>query len=266
MDQIFDFTLAAMAWEPTIRGALAVLIGFVVLCGSVYLLLATNSGARTGMLLAIAGFFGWMSIMGIIWWVYGIGWVGQAPSWHAIEIDFGGGSTAVTEVVAKDPTFETWDPIPQSDPAYGELQAVAGDELTEGNPAIFDSEGDFVIHEVYETGGKPDRASDSLIDRVTNKITNTLRITHPPHYAVVEVQRVIDPGPLEPGTAPPTPEADPNEPEIALILERDLGNLRLNPAVLTFFSMVVFGITANVLHRRDKAEAENRARTEPLAV
>ena len=61
-----------------IRGLLVVLTGVGVLMGSVYVLLATNSGARTGLLLAATGFFGWMVIMGIIWWIYGIGLQGDA--------------------------------------------------------------------------------------------------------------------------------------------------------------------------------------------
>lgn len=263
---MLDLTLAAISWEPQIRGALAVLIGFVVLCGSVYLLLATNSGARTGLLLAIAGLFGWLSIMGIIWWVYGIGWVGDSPSWHAIEINYDDGQTAITEEVAEDPELETWDEVPAADPAFGELQASTGEALTDGNPPAFEAEGDYEIIDIHETGGKPDRQSDSVVDRVANKVTNTLRITHPPHYAVVRVQEVLEPGELQPGQAPPTPERDPDAPVIALVLERDLGNRRLTPAAFTFFSMVVFGVTANALHRRDKMEAENRARTEPLVV
>ncbi len=260
---VLDLTLAAISWEPQIRGALAVLIGFVVLCGSVYLLVATNSGARTGLLIAIAGLFGWFSIMGVIWWVYGIGWIGDAPSWNAVEINFDGGETAVTEVVHEDPEFESWDVITEDNANYGELSAAATTAVTE--QGIFESTADFVIlPPAFETGGKPQRASDSIIDRVTNRITNTLRVTHPPHYAVVLVQGAIDQGEPAPGEPPPVPEADESEPVVAVIFERDIGNLRLRPAMFTIFSMVVFGITANVLHRRDKREAENRARDEEL--
>src|SRR5690606_34454198 len=231
-----------------IRGALAVLIGFVVLCGSVYLLVATNSGARTGLLISIAGLFGWFSIMGVIWWVYGIGWIGDAPSWQTVEINFDGGATAVTEVVHEDPELETWQVIAADNPAFGELQAAATTALTE--QGIFEGTSAFVINDAHETGGKPDRASDSMIDRVTNRITNPLRVTHPPHYAVVRGQGAIDQGEPAPGGAPPVPEADPDQPVVAVVLERNIGNKRLRPAMFTIFSMVVFGITANVLHRR----------------
>ena len=46
---------AGLAWNPGIRGILVVAVGVAVLMGSVYLLLATNPGARLGMLVALAG-------------------------------------------------------------------------------------------------------------------------------------------------------------------------------------------------------------------
>lgn len=259
---VLDLTLAAISWEPEIRGALAVLIGFVVLCGSVYLLVATNSGARTGLLISIAGLFGWFSIMGVIWWIYGIGWIGDAPSWQTVEINFDGGATAVTEAVSDDPELESWEVIAEDNPAFGELQAAATAALTE--QGIFADNSEFVIQDAHETGGKPQRESDAMIDRVTNRITNTLTIKNPEHYAVVRVQGAIDQGEPEPGAAPPVPEADPEEPIVAVVLERDIGNLRVRPAAFTIVSMIIFGITANVLHRRDKREAVNRERDEEL--
>ena len=78
--------LAALAWDPQIRGALIVVTAFVILPGSVYLLLATNTGAKLGFLIAAAGFFGWMAVMGWIWVVYGIGIKGDAPTWHVEEV------------------------------------------------------------------------------------------------------------------------------------------------------------------------------------
>ena len=62
---------AGIAWDPQIRGFLAVLVGVVVLMGSVYLLLGTNLGARLGFLVAISWIFGWCTIMGLTWWMYG---------------------------------------------------------------------------------------------------------------------------------------------------------------------------------------------------
>ncbi len=53
--------LAAIAFDPAIRGILVVAIGVVVLIGSVYLLLATNTGIRQGLLITLAGLAGWCS-------------------------------------------------------------------------------------------------------------------------------------------------------------------------------------------------------------
>ena len=66
-------TLLAIGWEPEIRGISSSSSASVVLCGSVYLILATNLGSRLGFLVALAALFGWLMLMGIIWWVYGIG-------------------------------------------------------------------------------------------------------------------------------------------------------------------------------------------------
>jgi hypothetical protein len=84
----FASTLGAIAWFPEIRNILAVVVGVVVLCGSVYLLVGSNVGSRTGLLVALAGLFGWMATMGVIWWMYGIGMQGAAASWHVEELNY----------------------------------------------------------------------------------------------------------------------------------------------------------------------------------
>lgn len=83
-------TLAAIAWNPEIRNILSVGVGLVVLCGSVYLLVGTNVGLRSGLLITLAGFFGWMATMGVIWWIYGIGMLGAGPAWHVEEVNYSG--------------------------------------------------------------------------------------------------------------------------------------------------------------------------------
>ena len=71
--------LAGIAWDPQIRGFLAVLVGVVVLLGSVYLLLVTNLGARLGLPHRERRVLGldarsWASI----WWIYGtVGMLGE---------------------------------------------------------------------------------------------------------------------------------------------------------------------------------------------
>ncbi|MGH9271310.1 MAG: hypothetical protein ACRDZ2_08545, partial [Ilumatobacteraceae bacterium] len=77
-------SLLAIGWEPELRGILIVIIAVVTLCGSVYLVLATNLGARLGFLVALAGLAGWMVLLGIVWMIYGIGLQGPLPSWIAV--------------------------------------------------------------------------------------------------------------------------------------------------------------------------------------
>jgi len=82
--------LGAIAWNPEIRNILSVTVGAVVLVGSVYLLLGSNIGIRTGLLVTLCGLFGWMATMGAIWWMYGIGMQGSASAWHVEELNYTG--------------------------------------------------------------------------------------------------------------------------------------------------------------------------------
>ena len=95
---IFSPVIAGISWEPEIRGALTVLVGSLVLFGSVWLILNTNLGNRLGTLISLAGFFGWMFIMGIVWWIYGIGLQGDRPTWEPREIVFGDPSESESDV------------------------------------------------------------------------------------------------------------------------------------------------------------------------
>jgi hypothetical protein len=83
-------TLAAIAWNPEIRNILSVSVGVIVLCGSVYLLIATNTGIRSGFLITLTALFGWMATMGVVWWIYGIGMQGAVPSWKPEELNYTG--------------------------------------------------------------------------------------------------------------------------------------------------------------------------------
>ena len=62
-------TLAGLGWDPEIRGILTVATGFAVLMGSVWLIVATNSGVRLATLVSAAALMGWMVILGSAWWM-----------------------------------------------------------------------------------------------------------------------------------------------------------------------------------------------------
>lgn len=293
---------AGIAFDPTIRGLLAVGVGVVVLMGSVYLLLATNTGNRLGFLLALTGFFGWMAIMGLIWWIYGIGMQGEAASWKVVEYNAGDVSQAVTDkltdldlsALPQDPEtggpdydlvaqlFEEdpeafqeveeqleeasdgWKFLPASDPSRGEAEATVGDNLPECSTCAFgiESPADYVVLGAFEVGGKKGLPDDpTRWDRIKNEVVSALTIKNPERYAVVQVQKVI-PQEVEPGQAPPTPEADPEQPVISVVLLRDIGDRRFPAAMITIGSTLIFLLLCWVLNQRERILESNLAHAE----
>jgi hypothetical protein len=139
--------------------------------------------------------------------------------------------------------LSTWKELAADDPARGEAQASASAAIA-GEHAVlpmgFETDTEYVVVDAWEKGGK----DDSLFN-------NVIPGPHPPHYAVIQVQRAKEVD-VPFGETPPKAEADPNQPVISVILERDLGNKRLPPVLLALGSLIIFGVTCNVLHRRDK--------------
>lgn len=89
--------LAGLSWSPGFKGLLIVAFAVAVLCGSIFLILATNSGARLGFLLALTGLFGWLFVMGLVWASYGIGYKGPAPTWKVVDVVSGSPAGSTVE-------------------------------------------------------------------------------------------------------------------------------------------------------------------------
>ena len=269
--------LAALAWDPQIRGALIVVTSFVILPGSVYLLLATNTGAKLGFLLAAAGFFGWMAVMGWIWVAYGIGIKGDAPTWHVEEV--------VTGDVAERGTTEEshgfpngWRKLPAGDPTLGDAQASADKVLAPSEDAgghggeaeaaapvdpVFGDLTDYVQVGGYAKGGenywipggglKSESYEGNRGSNVFSKAIERVKRGpfHAPHYAVIQVAPVVEVE-VEEGEAPPKPEPDPDKPVTSVVMVRDLGNLRFPSLMIAISMSIVFALVANALHKRDQ--------------
>ena len=323
--------IAGLAWDPEIRGFMAVFAGVVVLMGSVWLLLALNTGTRLGTLVAVTGFFGWIVIMAVVWWIYGIGWAGNTPTWQLTEINVGDLDAAALEQArslpdavelpsAFDLVVDSGDPVAQAEfgvvtrdtltpdrteglsaaeidqlvadelarnqaatlselaavapgviadaeasgrldfggwellstAEAGEAQASASAMLVESPDLMFTAQDDFKLLDAYTVGGKRGLPDDpSRLDRIWTQIRTALTITHPTRYGVVQIQEVID-QPLTPGQPPPRPIADRSKPVISVIMIRDLGNLRLKPALVALGSLCIFAALCLFLHERDK--------------
>lgn len=318
--------LAEIAWDPEIRNILGLLVGIVVLFGSVMLIVGTNTGPRTGVLVVLACLFGWMSTMGAIWWMYGIGMKGEASHWRVTEINTGDLTQAQNPLVRKLPDIDQqakvdailaahpdlkaqanpdnkpdhvysvselvelmpsikeefgltptdlngWRILNPSDKQRGDAQAVADTALIAAKTFGSDtSSASYKVVAVYDIGGKkplpsdtgdcklysPKTYSDCKTRLWDNINTAVVQFTHPEHYAIVQVRAVI-PQETQPGQAPPTPKFDESKPLITVVLIRSLGDLRFPGFMVFLIFGVLFGITCNVLHRRDKLEAAHRA-------
>ena len=260
--------LAALSWDPQIRGALIVLTAILILPGSVYLLLATNTGAKLGFLLAAAGLSGWMATMGWIWVVYGIGLKGDPPTWKPQEIVVGNpaenGTTTETKSFPKGWTeLKTGDAILGDATAASDKALVPADAAAEGAAEeppvapVFDDGLHYVHVGGYAKGGenywipggglKSESIKGNFGTNPLNKIYQRLKRGpfHAPHYAVIQVQPVKDPKAVK-------LEADPTKPVYSVVMVRDQGFLRQPSLKIAISMSIIFAILANSLHRRDK--------------
>jgi hypothetical protein len=258
---VTDVALAALKWEPQIKGGLYVLLAVLILVGSAYLLLSTNTGARLGFLLTAAGLFGFLTTMGIIWWVYAIGPVGRAPTWKSEGIVSGALASSRNPVLEDFPSG--WKRLQPSDPQVADAQPIVDAQIVSapGQRRMFASANDFQLIGAFEKGG------DAFGPFGLN--FRPLNVFHEAHYLTIQVQRVIR-AESAPEQAPPRPQVDPTAQPVAVVMVRDLGTERLNPAVFTISSAALFLLICHQLHTRDKQaaarrESESEARTpEPV--
>ncbi len=242
-------TVAALRWDPHVKGGLYVLLAVLILVGSAYLLLSTNMGARLGLLLTAAGLFGFLAVMGIIWWVYAIGPVGRAPGWKPEGIITGALASSRNPVLEDFP--RGWEKLEPSDPLVGDARSVVDGEIVSapGRRRMFASPDDFQLIAAFRKGG------DAYGPFGLN--IRPFNVFHEPHYLIVQVQRVTKPEPV-PGQPPPRPVPDPSAPPVSVLIVRDLGSERLNPAVFTISSTAIFLLLCYQLHTRDKQAAARR--------
>jgi len=247
--------LGALTWDPQVRGFLIVLVAVLILPGSVYLLLATNMGAKVGFLLALAGITGWITILAIIWMAFGIGMIGRVPSWKVKEVITGDIHASAVPAMAGFP--KGWTKMAPGSPELGDAQAAADAVLapsatpapgTTGTPAApafqspFHATTDYAQWAGYHMGG--------------NNWLFTIRrhhfyLFHSAHWDVVQVRPVISPN-GGPGGAPPKAAPDPTMPITNVIMVRDLGSTRFPPFLLALGALTIFLVDCYVLHRRDK--------------
>lgn len=259
-----SMALAALQWDPHIRGAVIVLTAVLILPGSVYLLLATNTGSRLGFILAVAGLSGWLFLMSLIWMVLGIGLKGRANSWVAEEIVTGEASQSTIDAMDDFPEGK-WKLLKPTDKALADAQAAADQVLAPATaqaashgeagqpeepkfPPPFTAPDKYVHLRGYETGG-----DNELFTIGKHKFY----FRHSPHYAVIQVQEARP----KPEGDISKPVADTSKPLTTVVMLRDLGSVRLPPFILLLCTGTIFFVTCYVLHQRDKEIMQARAAT-----
>jgi hypothetical protein len=192
-----------------------------------------------------------------------------------IESTEGEGFTprSLTQVVTLVPELKTeldtqlgcWRILAESDSRRGE--AIASSDAAIAAAQVFGTDttaSDYTVKDVFFFGGK--RAAEpetvkgerSLIQQVVHRVETTLQIKNPPLLAAITIQKngeVV----VAPGEAPPPAEIDTTATTITVILERNLGNKRVIPALFALFSGILFFVFCWMLHTRDKKAAEMRA-------
>jgi hypothetical protein len=249
-------------WDPTILGVITVLSAIGLFCGSVYLLLSTNLGARLGFLVAGACLSAFMVLLSGSWIITATPLnspKGRPPGWHVIEVvdDPSAASTDAVRGIAQNGNAQDAEQLAQLRPAIeGALvtKTVPENEEAPTQPlAQFakstDLLTDFEGFQAYTMGGG----------------TKNL-FWHNNHYAAVQfcTKLAVE---VSAGEAPPAPECDPLVSMQWAIMQYDYGSIRQPPWVYFGFSIVMFVLFLLGLHwyEKDAREREREAKSRSLA-
>ena len=218
-----------------LRGAFTVVFAVALFCGSIYLLLSTNLGRRTGFLVSFSALTGFLMMLGLVWFTNLTplsALHGPPPHWVVLEVVDDLSQTKIPEVRNIEKEGE---PLDAS--AQGEIKATIDTALTtEGSKhQLFSKATDYGVEEAEQIGG----GNEGLFG-------------HKPLYAIMKIRPVKVVEPL-PGAAPPPPRADPSKPATYVILERDLGALRQPPLVMSAAFAILFALSLYMMHTTDRA-------------
>jgi FAD/FMN-containing dehydrogenase len=247
--------LLAFGWFPEVKGIVVVLLAVGTMIGGSYLVLATDLGHRLGLLVVLAGLFGWMASMGI-------GLKGREPTWKGKEVIVAdlaqssysvvGGNELLKATV--DEPVDGWIKLRDADPRRGQTIASADEVVQTGGEF---ASGDYQAIEVFDKGGERWPNASFHLGKFKFNM-DYVAFFHKPHYAVVELRPLVKQA-TEPGKAPPTPIVDTAAPARYVLMIRDMGSRRQPSVFITFGSSIIFALLCYMLHARDRAVAANRA-------
>jgi hypothetical protein len=252
-------------WYPTLLGILVVVSAVILFCGSVYLLLATNLGAKLGFLVAAGALSGFMMLLSCLWMTTASPLntlKGRVPAWAAVESvgpDLARSKIPIVAEINADTkqvdATEATNVMAAADGVLVKKVALPGEELEPGanDFALYDDSTQYLITETYEVGGGGQTEVDF------DGTWPFLHVSfHAPKYAVVTVCPVLD-QPVPFGDPIPVAKCDPDQPVSHVVFERNLGSLRVPPFVVFVASGILFGLTLLGLHWRERDLAEAKA-------
>jgi hypothetical protein len=242
-------------WYPTILGVLAVVAGIALFCGSIYVLLGTNLGARLGFLVAFTGLAGFMVVLTLLWCTTASPLntlKGRIPQWKVQQVVTSldkADNPAVRDIAKKPNVAEATEAANVKAAVDAALVTKKSIPTLEVKPednrfAKFDDVTKYEILETYEVGGSRPQFWKG-------------QFTHTPQIAAVQFCQVVDTSQTQPFGLPPLPpECDTTEGAVKgwVILERDLGSLRVPPFVAFAMSLILFVLGLLALHWREKDE------------
>jgi hypothetical protein len=252
-------------WYPTILGILVVVAGIALFCGSIYVLLATNLGARLGFLVAFTALMGFMVLLTSLWITTASPLNtlrGRTPSWKPLEV-------VADPADAKTEAIRDLDRVGRKVGASqeAEIKAAVDEELileeevpaegrlapSDNKYARFELVTDYKVLQTRRVGGSAPNPFD-------------FELTHKPLYAVIEFCE-MEGDTTEFGLAPPKsrPCSKVEGAERGfLVLSRDLGSVRVPPIVAFVASLLLFALGLLMLHWRERDEQEAAKRTGAL--
>jgi len=255
-------------WYPTILGTLVGVAALALFCGSIYVLLGTNLGARLGFLVAFTGVTGFMVLLTILWMTTAspINTLkGTIPSWQVIGVTSNPATDKALPAEVRD-IAKDGKAVPMT--VQQQVKAAADGRLVIAQPtaniplapnqnnfAQFSASTDYMETTYREVGG----STPHLI---------SWQFNHKPLYAVVGFCAVA-PDTLPFGLPPPPPTCDttPGAKHGYVVLQYNYGSLRLPPVVAFISSLILFSLGLLGLHWRERDERElekAKAETESL--
>ena len=252
-------------WDPTVIGILAPVAGVFLFCGSVYLLLSTNLGARLGFLVAASALSGFMVLLSTLWLTTSTPLEspkGRTAAWKVLEVDksYADSKFAPVRTIQKDgellPPKQATTLRSFLDGAFVRVTPLPGAKPKVQPFAQYDQASQYITDDpkqdlkTYQIGGTP-----------------RLYFWHKPEYAAVQVcTALVETVPF--GQAPPLPQCDPAQDRKVVVMVYDFGSTRLPPVCYLIGSIILFVISLLGLHwyeMDERERAKQAAKLSPVA-